>query len=70
MIKLFDFQSDAVDQMAGAIDEWSLMRAKTGRVLRAPDPIPFMGAFDAIMGSGKTPLLAATLARLGPGRSE
>lgn len=67
MIRLFKFQEAAIDQMVEAIDGWRAMRVKTGIVLRdGRDPIPFIGSFEAIMGSGKTPLMVGTLARLGP----
>ena len=67
MIRLFAFQAAAVDRMAGAIEDWRATRLRTGRVLRDNGAaIPFVGSFEAIMGSGKTPLLASSLARLGP----
>lgn len=67
MIRLFGFQTAAVDKMIGAVEDWRATRLRTGRVLRdGSDSIPFIGSFEAIMGSGKTPLLTSVLARLGP----
>lgn len=66
-IRLFQFQTDAVDAMVKAIGEWRATRVKTGIVLReGRSVIPFIGSFQAIMASGKTPLLVSTVARLGP----
>ncbi len=66
-IRLFDFQRDAVDAMVAAIGEWRSIRLRTGVVLReGRADIPFIGAYQAIMASGKTPILASTLSRLGP----
>lgn len=65
---LFEFQSEAVQQLREAIAEWIQTIAERGRqpINVDGDGIPFIGHISAITGAGKTPILAAVMGDIGP----
>jgi type III restriction enzyme len=64
--KLFDFQREAADQLAEAAQEWTTAYAEHGPLKLGRTVIPFLGQLKAVTGSGKTPILARTVAELAP----
>lgn len=66
---LLEFQEEAVDQLTDAAADWLDMIASAKRppLTLDDEPIPLLSQIKAITGAGKTPLLAATLAGIGPG---
>jgi type III restriction enzyme len=65
-VTLFEFQREAADQLAEAAQEWVTTYASDGPLKLGRLEVPFLGHLKAVTGAGKTPILAATCAQLGP----
>jgi type III restriction enzyme len=65
--RLFPFQEEATQAMRDAAMAWVAHAAKSGPPRYGDAPIPFLGQLKAVTGSGKTPILARTVAGLGDG---
>ncbi len=65
--RLFPFQEDASQAMRDAALAWIEYAVEYGPPKYGPAPIPFLGQLKAVTGSGKTPVLAQTVAGLGDG---
>ncbi|HET9394196.1 MAG TPA: hypothetical protein VFO29_11840 [Candidatus Rubrimentiphilum sp.] len=64
-MRLLDFQEIAATDLAGAALSWIAKCAEVGPPMYGSSRIPFLGQLRAITGSGKTPILASTVGRLG-----
>jgi type III restriction enzyme len=65
--RLFPFQEEASQSMLDAALAWMAHAAKNGAPRWGDSPIPFLGQLKAVTGSGKTPILAQTVAGIGDG---
>jgi type III restriction enzyme len=65
--QLFSFQEEASQAMRDAAMAWIAHAATNGPPRWGETPIPFLGQFKAVTGSGKTPILAETVGGLGDG---
>jgi type III restriction enzyme len=65
--RLFPFQEEASQAMRDAALAWIAYAVQNGPPKYGPAPIPFLGQLKAVTGSGKTPVLAQTVAGLGDG---
>lgn len=63
--RLFPFQEEASAALRAAALEWVAYAANNGPLKYGPTIIPFLGQLRAVTGSGKTPVLADTVAGLG-----
>jgi type III restriction enzyme len=64
--RLFPFQDEAAQDLRDAALSWVAYAVKRGHPPEyGESPIPFLGQLKAVTGSGKTPVLASTVAGLG-----
>jgi type III restriction enzyme len=64
--RLFPFQEEAAQDLRDAALSWVAYAVKRGHPPEyGESPIPFLGQLKAVTGSGKTPVLASTVAGLG-----
>ncbi len=65
--RLFPFQEEAAQEMRDAALAWVAYAASHGPPRYGATDIPFLGQLKAVTGSGKTPVLAQTVAGIGNG---
>lgn len=64
--RLFPFQDEAAQNLRDAALSWVAYSVKRGHPPEyGESPIPFLGQLKAVTGSGKTPVLASTVAGIG-----
>lgn len=66
VLRLFDFQETAANQIAEAAADWVQYFVDDGPLYFGKTPIPFVGHLKAVTGAGKTPILAKVVADLTP----
>ncbi|ROS45998.1 DEAD/DEAH box helicase family protein [Curtobacterium sp. PhB78] len=66
VLRLFDFQETAANQIAEAAADWVQYFVDDGPLYLGKTPIPFVGHLKAVTGAGKTPILARVVADLTP----
>lgn len=66
VLRLFEFQEIAANQIAEAAAEWVQYYAEDGALYFGKTPIPFIGHLKAVTGAGKTPILAKIVSDLTP----
>jgi len=66
VLRLFDFQETAANQIAEAAADWVQYFVDDGPLYLGKTPIPFVGHLKAVTGAGKTPILARVVADLAP----
>ncbi len=66
VLRLFDFQEAAANQISEAAADWVQYCAEDGPLYLGKTPIPFIGHLKAVTGAGKTPILAKVVADLTP----
>lgn len=66
VLRLFEFQEAAANQLAEAATEWVEYFAEDGPLYLGKTPIPFVGHLKAVTGAGKTPILTKVVGDLTP----